>query len=304
VDTGNSTEAWFAGGQRVEIVLAGRSFRVFSRISGSGPWLTLLHGFPTSSWDWAKVVAALEARHRVLAFDFLGFGDSDKPRRHRYTILEQADLTEALWSRFGVDETDLVGHDYGATVAQELVARAVEGGLRARLRGVVLLNAAVYARLARPLAIQRALTLPVLGAIVARAVSERRFARSLASVFSVQHQPSSDELHEHWRVLWRRRGTPPIAHRLSRYMADRTKHALRWEAALDQSTVPIGFVWGMTDPRSGAHLAEEIARRLPGVHFARLEGVGHYPQLEVPHLVADEIEKALGSMRPKSPRPS
>jgi pimeloyl-ACP methyl ester carboxylesterase len=46
----------------------------------------------------------------------------------------------------------------------------------------------------------------------------------------------------------------------------------------------------MADPRSGAHLAEEILRRVPGAALSPLPDVGHYPQLEVPELVAPEVK--------------
>ena len=59
--------------------------------------------------------------------DFLGFGASDKPADHDYSLLEQADLVEALWAQEGVDETALVAHDYAVSVAQELLARARRG---------------------------------------------------------------------------------------------------------------------------------------------------------------------------------
>ncbi|MFG2196844.1 alpha/beta fold hydrolase [Streptomyces sp. NPDC048639] len=61
---------------------------------------------------------------RVTTFDLLGFGYSDKPRRHRYSLLEQADLVEDLWRRLGIGDTALVAHDYGVSVAQELLARS------------------------------------------------------------------------------------------------------------------------------------------------------------------------------------
>ena len=60
------------------------------------PVIFLIHGFPTSSWDWAPIWAALNASYRLVALDMLGFGFSDKPRSHRYSIMEQADLCEAL----------------------------------------------------------------------------------------------------------------------------------------------------------------------------------------------------------------
>src|SRR5438876_4057406 len=113
-----SSASWFDAGDRLRVELPAGRFHVSCRVTGAGPWLTLLHGFPTSSWDWAKVAPALARRFRLLCFDFLGFGDSDKPRGHRYSIFEQSDLTETLWRRYEVGDTAVVAHDYGATVAQ------------------------------------------------------------------------------------------------------------------------------------------------------------------------------------------
>jgi pimeloyl-ACP methyl ester carboxylesterase len=284
-----SYEAWLASGERVLVKLSGsESFRIFCRVAGSGPWLTLLHGFPTSSWDWGRVAPALELRSRVLAPDFLGFGDSDKPRRHAYSIFEQADLVEALWRRFGVEETTLAGHDYGATVAQELLARQEEGTLGVRLRAVVFLNSGVYVELARPLLIQRLLANRVLGPLLARAVTERAFARSLSSVISPAHALGQEELRAQWEVVRRGNGVAATP-RLLRYMAERRENAVRWEQALERATVPLQLVWGMADPRSGAHIAEHVRRRVPGARIVALADVGHYPQLEAPEAVAAAI---------------
>ena len=289
-----TSEAWFAGGERIGIELGGERFEIFYRVGGAGPWLTALHGFPTSSWDWAKVVPELERRFRVLCFDFLGFGDSDKPRAHRYSIFEQADLTEALWRALGVEQTTVVAHDYGATVAQELLARPEPA---ARVTSVTLLNAAVYARLARPLLIQRLLADRRTGPIVARAVTERTFRRSLESVFSAAHPLGKAEIHEHWRVLERRGGSARLSHRLAHYLGERKQHGDRWETALEQANCPISFIWGMSDPRSGVQIAAEIRRRLPLAPLVELPNVGHYPQLEVPAAVASEIAAALDRER-------
>ena len=288
-------DSWFNGGERVRVELSGSSFEVFCRTSGSGPWLTLLHGFPTSSWDWAKVAPTLERRFRLLCFDLLGFGDSEKPRRHRYTIFEQADLAEQLWRRFRIAETGLVGHDYGSTVAQELLARATARTLSAQLTSVVLLNAAVYAHLARPLLVQRLLATPLIGHLVARTTSGRLFARSLSSVFSERHPITSEELAAHWLILQRRGGTRPILPGIASYMRERRVNATRWESALEGCDRPLSFVWGMADPRSGAHVADHVRARVPGARFTALEGVGHYPQLEVPDLVGAEIVAAFGA---------
>src|SRR6266508_4639392 len=225
------------------------AFQIFCRVRGSGPWLTFLHGFPTSSWDWAKVAPGLESRFRLLCFDFLGFGDSEKPRKHRYSILEQGDVTEAVWRHFGVEETGVVAHDYGATVALELLSRDIAQALSTRISGLVLLNSALYEHLARPLLIQRLLAKPIVGPFVARATTERAFARSFSSVFSSRHPIVDSEVREHWQVLQRRGSSVPVSPRLARYLAERKLHAARWESALERDDAPKTFLWGMSDPR-------------------------------------------------------
>ncbi len=121
--------SWVASGHHIEVALADGPSDVFVRVAGEGPWCTLVHGYLTSSWDWAHVADALEAERRTLALDLLGFGASAKPHDHRYSIHEQADIVEACWRAEGVAATHLVSHDYGDSVAQELVARALEGTL-------------------------------------------------------------------------------------------------------------------------------------------------------------------------------
>ena len=61
-----------------------RRIHVFEQ-DGAGPLLLLLHGFPSSSYDW-RLLLELETEHAVLAPDFLGFGLSEKPRDHEYTL--------------------------------------------------------------------------------------------------------------------------------------------------------------------------------------------------------------------------
>ncbi|XP_039769169.1 mesoderm-specific transcript homolog protein isoform X3 [Ornithorhynchus anatinus] len=93
---------------------------------GSSEIVVLLHGFPTSSYDWCKIWEGLTQRfQRVIALDFLGFGFSDKPRSHRYSIFEQASIVEGLLEHLGVrgQRIHLLAHDYGDTVAQELLYR-------------------------------------------------------------------------------------------------------------------------------------------------------------------------------------
>jgi pimeloyl-ACP methyl ester carboxylesterase len=285
--------AWFAAGQRVRVALpAGQLVDLFCRVAGAGTWVTLLHGFPTCSWDWAEVAHGLEPRYAMLIPDLLGFGDSDKPRGHRYSLMEQADLVATLWAHHGIEETALVVHDIGATVAQELLARQSEGGLSTRLTRVVFLNSALYAGVSRPRLVQRLIAQPIVGPVVGRFVTERPFVRSLAAVFSAAHPLSSTTARDYW-VAFRRRAASPHIHHLLQYIPERTRHHARWETALDRGAIPMHFIWGMADPVSGAPVVDRIRARLPGACVIALDDVGHYPQLEVPERVVSELQTAL-----------
>ena len=107
---------------------------------GEGPLLLLLHGFPSSSYDWRLLLEELPGRN-VLAFDFLGFGLSAKPREHDYSLFWQADLTEELVRRHGAGRpVFIVAHDMGTSVANELMARDLEGKLAMELAGIAALQ--------------------------------------------------------------------------------------------------------------------------------------------------------------------
>ncbi|MET9463791.1 alpha/beta hydrolase [Streptomyces sp. NPDC006544] len=277
---------WTEGGTALRI--GGHS--VFVRRDGpaGGAPVTLLHGFPTSSHDWAAVVPALGAAGlRVTTLDLLGFGESDKPRRHRYSVLEQASLVEEVWRRHGTGDTALVAHDYGVSVGQELLARNP-----ARITRMGWLNGGLYPDLHRPVRIQRLLHGP-LGPLLAPLTTERRFAASLRAVCG---RPVHDE---DVRDLWAaasRAGGHLLAPRLLRYIDERRRHAARWTSALEDFGGPALFVWGPADPISGAHVLPRIRERVPRAQVVELTGppaVGHCPQLEDPEAVAAALTAFL-----------
>ena len=276
--------AWWAEGERLRLRVGGAEREVFLARRGTGPAMTMLHGFPSSSHDWAKVMPSLAAAHDVLAPDFLGFGASEKPGEHRYSLLEQADLIEAVWASVGVEETVLVAHDYGVSVAQELLARAAEGRLGVRLRALHLLNGGLYPELHRPQPVQTALLDPEQGPRISELVTEELFIAGLRPTFAEGYHASADS-EDIWEAT-NRDGGERIGHLLIRYISDRQEHGSRWTGALERTGVPLRFVWGMLDPVSGAHMAERIRERLPDAPFVALEDVAHWPPLEAPERVA------------------
>jgi pimeloyl-ACP methyl ester carboxylesterase len=279
--------AWWSAGERVPLSVGDAERAIFVRRAGEGPPMTLLHGFPSSSHDWARVFDALAASHTLLAPDFLGFGASDKPRDHEYSLHEQADLVEALWAHAGVTETVVVAHDYAVSVTQELLARHAAGELAVALSAVHLLNGGLYPDLHRPEPIQTALLDPEQGPQISALLNEELLTGALAPSFAPGYDAAADSA-AIWRSLQRDDGQL-LAYRLIRYMTDRARHTERWVGALERTDVPLAFVWGMLDPISGAHIAQRIRERLPAAPFTALEDVGHWPPLEAPERVAAAI---------------
>jgi pimeloyl-ACP methyl ester carboxylesterase len=285
-----SIAEWWSAGERVALELGGVERAIFVQRLGSGPTMTLLHGFPSSSHDWAKVAPALTERHALLMPDFLGFGASQKPPEHEYSLHEQADLVQALWAREDVAETILVVHDYAVSVAQELLARRAEGGLPVELRGVHLLNGGIYPDVHRRQPTQDALLHPEHGPRIGELMNEELFSAGIGPTFAEGYSAAADSA-EMWRAMHREEGQR-IGHLLIRYITDRERHEQRWVQALEQTDVPLQFVWGMLDPVSGAHMAERIAQRLPEAPLLELDDVAHWPQLETPERV---VRALLGS---------
>ncbi|MCF0089373.1 MULTISPECIES: alpha/beta hydrolase [unclassified Streptomyces] len=116
---------------------------LFYREAGpaDAPTIVLLHGYPTSSFMFRKLIPLLAGDYHVLAPDHLGFGLSDAPpvTEFTYTFDALADLTSALLDRLGVDRYALYVQDYGAPIGWRLALRHPE-----RITAVVSQNGNAY----------------------------------------------------------------------------------------------------------------------------------------------------------------
>lgn len=282
---------------------AGRSFSyrghdIFYRDEGDGPVLLCVHGFPTASWDWHKLWPSLTERFRVIAADMIGFGFSAKPAQYEYSILDQARLHEDLLRTLAVDRVRVLAHDYGDTVAQELLARFLDrqrsGEPGLRIESICFLNGGLFPETHRARLIQKLLHSP-LGPLLARLSNRRSFGRSFAAIFGPRTQPSAAELADFWKLMTFNNGAH-ITHRLIRYIAERRQHRARWVGALQQSTIPLRLIDGPLDPVSGRHMADRYRELVPNPDIVLLDGIGHYPQIEDP----DGVRQAFFAM-PSSP---
>ncbi len=249
------------------------------------PWLLLIHGFPTSSWDWTGVWPMLESRFNLAAIDMLGFGLSDKPRNIRYRIADQADLQEVLLEQLGVGDAHVLAHDYGDTVAQELLARHHENALSFSLKSVVLLNGGLFPEQHRARLIQK-LGLSPIGGLVSRRLSRDTLRKGFDEIFGTNTKAADEEIDNHWALLSQNDGNR-IFHKLLHYIPERREHRERWVGALQQATIPIGLIDGGADPISGKHMFDYFKEQVPLAAATLLDDIGHYPQTEDPERVAE-----------------
>lgn len=284
--------SWQAGTKRLRLLGHDIAFHE----AGEGEPLLLVHGFPTASWDWRQHWTALAAQRRVIAPDLLGYGESDKPWPHDYRIGEQADLVLALADRLGIKRFDLVAHDYGDTVAQELLARDLEHEPSARrVRSACLLNGGLFPECHRPLPTQRLLAGP-LGPLAARLMRRGTLARGMRRIFGADTPPGDEELDGFWSLINLQHGRRVIPGLLG-YLAERIRHRERWVGALERSAVPLCFINGLADPISGAHMAARFRELVPQGQVVELPGIGHYPQIEAPQATLDAVLALLARVQ-------
>jgi pimeloyl-ACP methyl ester carboxylesterase len=288
MDLPDRVRAWRERGREEEF--HGRRIHVFER-GGRGPLLLFLHGFPSSSYDWRDLLE-LETDRAAIAPDFLGFGLSEKPREHEYTLHWQADMVEELVRRSERSgPVFLVAHDMGTSVATELMARDLEGSLDLDLTGALLLNGSMVQGAASPTLGQRILRSSV-GPLFSRLSSERFFRQQFGSIFSEGHPLSEEEAEDQWALVCAGGGRT-LSHKTISYMEERFRHAERWHGALRDWPKPLGLAWGMLDPVATERVLDAVLELRPEAGLTRFEDLGHYPQIEDPARVNAALQGAL-----------
>jgi len=259
--------------------------QIFYQMGGQGEVLLLLHGFPTASWDWVKIWPELAKRFTLIAPDFIGFGFSDKPHSYLYSILDQADIALQILRKNKVKAFHILAHNYGDTVAQELLARATqkESDFDFEIKSVVLLNGGIFPEAHHPLPIQKALMSPF-GILLTPFLSKNKLRKNFNRIFGKQTQATAQEIDEFYFLMSRNRGKY-IFHKLIRYMAERVQYRKRWLAAVQQQDIPIRLIDGLVDPISGRLMVNHYEQHVPNPDVIKLETIGHYPQTEAPDQV-------------------
>jgi pimeloyl-ACP methyl ester carboxylesterase len=255
--------------------------------------ILVLHGFPSSSRDFSAALPRLASLRRVVVHDHLGFGLSEKPADYSYSLLEQAEVALGLWRSLGIARGHLVAHDYGTSVATELLARRERGLCPVDFASVTFCNGSVHLDLAHLTPAQRLLRRPRLGPIFARLASRRVFVAQLRRILGDPASVPESELDAMWEGLTRVQGRERLA-ALAGYMDERVRFRARWIDPLTRLDLRCHILWGRRDPVALPAIAEQLAREIPGATLTWLDDLGHYPMLEAPARWADAVLAFLG----------
>jgi len=283
------TRRWLACGRYLEI----EGKRVFVYERGVGQAILMLHGFPTSGYDWRSVIEGLASAYRCVALDFPGYGLSDKPEAYSYSLFQQTDVAEALAPELSITEAHIVSHDVGTSVHTELLAREEEGRLPFRILSSTFLNGSMLQDLATITPFQKLLasnqTLPQ-----AMAISENLTANYIDGLKSVMKRPESlskDDIVVMNDLIAYQDGNRRLP-ALSLYMRERYIHRDRWIGAL-KGTQRIQFIWADGDPVANVEMGRALAKEVPQAKYAELGGLGHFLLMEDPTAVVNHVRNFI-----------
>lgn len=288
-----ATDRWEHRG--VRIPLAGHEVFVVDIAPVGTPQhcpLLVIHGFPTSSFDFHLVVERLASHRRVVLFDMVGYGLSAKPDL-AYTVDLQADVVTALTDRLGLDHLSLLTHDLGDTVGGELLARHTEGSWPVEIDRRVLTNGSIYIAMAHLSAGQQVLlALPDQRLSDDAPLGADGLARSLRETFSPASQVDDDELAGQCQMVIRD-GGQQLLPRTIRYIEERRRREDRFTGAIEGHDSPLSVVWGADDPIAVASMTARLEQARPGTPIEMLDGVGHFPMVEAPERFATAVLAGL-----------
>lgn len=264
-----------------ELTLHGN--RVAYLDEGAGDVLLLIHGIGGSSDCWRNVVHKLAKRHRVIAVDLLGHGESDKPRGD-YSLGAFAVWLRDFLDALCIREVTVVGHSFGGGVALQFAHQHKEYCRRL----VLISSGGLGPDLGRLL---RMLSLP--GAEIALQVLASRPAVEVGKALRKRALASGRDVTRYSETL---KGQAALSNRHSRAAFLRTLRSVvdhRGQAvcALDRlrADLPTLIIFGDEDRCIPVAHAHSVHGAIPGSELHVIPGVGHQPQVQCPDLVAQLV---------------
>jgi len=249
--------------------------------------LLLLHGFPESSFSYHRIVEGMQKVFgRIILFDMIGYGFSDKPEKdYAYSLIEQADLALLVWKHFGVKGGHLLAHDMGDSVATELASRQVNCLLPAwfdqGFKSYTFTNGSMLLAFAK-LRITQKLLLSKYGHLMKKLVSYTLFSQQVKSAQG-NGTLSEEDINDLWEANRLKDGHLKT-YLTIKYLNDRKQfEKTRWIPALKRVIVPIHLCWGDADAVARVEMAHQLkAEVCKDATLTIMKDVGHFSQLGSP----------------------
>jgi pimeloyl-ACP methyl ester carboxylesterase len=259
-------------------------------INTSQKSMVILHGYPTSSFDYYKVLPELSKNYRVILHDHLGFGFSDKPIDVNYSLVTQADIALELWRHLGLKKIFLFAHDYGTSVATEIIARYNANELDIEIEQLILTNGSIHIELSQLRTIQKLLKHKFLGKYVAKLTNFLIFKKNMKNIYFDTSKVTDNELKEMWKLI-ELNGGRKVIHKLTQYINERYLHWNRWIGALKETQISTKIIWAKNDPIAVPAIAKLLAKEIPNNTLYWIENTGHFLMLENPKELLELILK-------------
>lgn len=239
---------------------------------GHGPPVLLLHGNPTWSFYYRRLVLALRANHRVIVPDHLGCGLSDKPLDYSYRLANHIENIGHLLRHLAISEADLVVHDWGGAIG---MGAATQGHLRAKR--IVVLNTAAFLSPHIPLRIA-ACKLPLFGALAVRGLNG--FAG--AATFMAVERPLAPAVRRAYLLPYHDYASRVAVHRFVQDIPLHPAHP-SWAVidGIDRELAtlrdrPMLILWGGKDWCFNDAFLAGWLQRFPQAQAIRFDNAGHY----------------------------
>ena len=266
--------------ERAEIILHGHRFSY--RRAGNGPLLVLLHGIAGNSATWEDVMRRLSEHHTVIAPDFLGHGESSKPRGD-YSLGAYANGIRDLLGALGYERGTIVGHSLGGGVAMQFAYQFPE-----RCERLVLVSSGGLGREVHLLL--RAAALPGAEAVLPwLCTAGGRTVATMTHVLGRLGLRASTDLEEMWRNF-SSLDDPAARHAFVHTVRGLIDLGGQRVSATDRlylaAELPTLIVWGERDPLIPVRHAHVAHERIPGSRLAVFPGAGHFPYRDDPQRFA------------------
>jgi haloalkane dehalogenase len=252
-----------------------------------GPAIVLLHGFPDNIHLYDRLVPHLTPPRRVVTFDFLGWGSSDKPQRYRYTATNQTGDLDAVISQLGAEQVVLVAHDASGPPAIDWALANPE-----RVAALVLLNTyyAFTRSLKRPPAIALYST-PVLRNLARLVVSRWGSLDETLYRWQVGRFIEDPALREEFVPLLYSgfRAARPAFWSLNNDLLPTVLSRRKMIPRMRAFDRPVRIIFGARDPYLNPGVARRFHQLFPSSDLFLLPDARHYLQVDQPEQVADLI---------------